>query len=127
MMNEAKMSQYQVFSEHFTAIQSAVKASVCDIADKCSERGIIAKSVHQSVVYGSKTPEGRARELLMAVGDQIRTNEQLACSESCFNNFVTILEEDPVYKNLANCLRDACSSKGRNSLATCTGYFISHP
>lgn len=50
------MSQYQVFSDHLTAIQSAIKASVNEVADKCSECGIIAKSVHQSVVHGSKTP-----------------------------------------------------------------------
>ena len=50
-MNAVNMSQYQAFSEHFTAIQSAIKASVCDVADKCSERGITAKPVHQSVVH----------------------------------------------------------------------------
>ena len=109
------MSQYQAFSEHLTAIQSAIKASVCDVADKCSECGIIARSVHQSVVHGSKTPEEQARELLIAVGDQIKTDEQIgeASSESRFNEFVAILEEDPVYKNLAKRLKDACSSKGR--------------
>ena len=116
MMNEAKMSQYQVFSEHFTAIQSAIKASVSEVADKCSEQGIIAKSVHQSVVHRSITPEEGARELLMAVGDQIKTDEQIGQtpSESRFNKFVTILEEDSVHENLAKCLRDA-SSKGRYS------------
>ena len=115
MMNEAKMSQYQLFSEHLTIIQSAIKASVREVADKCSERGIIAKSVHQSVVHGNKTPEERARELLIAVWDQIKTDEQLGetSSESRFNKFVIILEEDPVHKNLAKHLRDACSSKGR--------------
>ena len=115
MMNEANMSQYQAFSEHFTAIQSAIKASVCGVADKCSERGIIARSVHQAVVHGSKTPEERARDLLMAVGDQIKTDEQLGETsiESRFNKFVTILEADPVYNNLAKRLRNACSSKGR--------------
>ena len=85
-----------------------------EVADKCSEHGIIAKSVHHSVVHGSKTPEERARELLIAVGDQIKTDDQLH-SESCFNKFVTILEEDPVHKNLAKRLRDACSSKGSGS------------
>ena len=114
-MNEAKMSQYQVFSEHLTVIQSAIKASVCEVADKCSEHGIIAKSVHQSVVHGSKTPEEKARELLIAIGDQINTDEQIgeASSETRFNKFVTILEEDSVHKNLAKRLRDACSAKGR--------------
>ena len=101
------MSQYQVFSEHLTAIQS--------VADKCSERGIIAKPVHESIVQGGKTPEERARELLIAVGDQIKTDEQIgeASSESRFNKFVAILEEDLVYNNLARCLRGACSSEGR--------------
>ena len=115
---KVKMSHYQLFNEHFTAIQSAIKASVCDVADKCSECGIIARSVHQSVVHGSKTPEEQARELLIAVGDQIKTDEQLGetSSESRFNKFVTILEEDQVHKNLAKHLRDACSSKGRYCL-----------
>ena len=112
------MSQYQVFSDHLTAIQSAIKASVNEVADKCSECGIIAKSVHQSVVHGSKTPEERARELLTAVGDQIKTDDQLCevYSESRFNKFVKILEEDPVHKNLAKRLRDALSSKGRYTI-----------
>ena len=120
MQKDVKMSQYQVFSEHLTAIQTAIKASVCEVADKCSECGIIAKSVHQSVVHGSKTPEERARELLMAVGDQINTDERLneTSSDSCFNKFVKILEEDPVHKNLAKCLRDTCSPKGKYGWAT---------
>lgn len=115
---EAKMSQYQLFNEHLTAIQTAIKASVCNVADKCSECGIIARSVHQSVVHGSKTPEERARELLIAVGDQIKTDEQIgeASSDFRFNKFVMILEEDPVHKNLVRCLKDACSSKGRYHL-----------
>ena len=115
MMNEAKMSQYQVFSDHLTAIQSAIKASVSEVADKCSEHGIIAQSVHQSVVHENKTPEESARKLLIAVGDQIKTDEKLGQtgSESRFNQFVTILEEDLVHKNLAKHLRNACSSKGR--------------
>ena len=103
---------------NLTAIQSAIKASVCELADKCSERGIIARSVHQSVVHGSKTPEERARELLIAVGDQIKTDEQLgkASTKSRFNKFVTILEEDPVHETLARSLRDACSSKGTGTI-----------
>ena len=71
-----KMSKYKVFREHLTIIQSAIKTSVCTVADKCFERGIVAESVYQSVVQGSKIPEERARELLIAVGDQIKTNEQ---------------------------------------------------
>ena len=115
------MSQYQVFSDHLTAIKNAIKASVNEVADKCSEHGIIAKSFHQSVVHGSKTPEERARELLIAVGDQIKTDDQLQVySESRFNKFVAILEEDPVHKNLAKCLRDALSSKGSGT----TGFVV---
>ena len=97
------------------SLLSKVLLKLLCVADKCSEHGIIVKSVHQSIVHGSKTPEERTRELLMAVGDQIKTDEQLgeASSESRFNKFVTILEEDLVHKNLAECLRDACSSKGR--------------
>ena len=45
-----------------------------EVADKCSEHGIIAKSAHHSVVHGSKTPEERAQELLIAVGDRIKTD-----------------------------------------------------
>jgi len=114
-MNEAKMSQYQVFADYLSAIKSAIKASVNELVDKCFECGIIAKSVHQFVVHGNKTPEERARQLLIAVGDQIKTDEQIGQtpSESRFNKFVTILEEDPVHKNLAKRLRDACSSKDR--------------
>ena len=111
------MSRYRVFSEHFIAVQNAIKASVCEIADKCSECGIIAKPVHQSVVHGSKTPEERARELLIAVGDQIKSDEQIGEAtigeESRFNKFLTILEEDPVYNNLSRRLRGACLSNGR--------------
>ena len=108
------MSQYQLFSEHFIAIQSAIKASVCEVADKCYQCGIIARSVHQSVAHGNKSPEEKARELLIAVGDQINTDEKIgeASRESRFNKFVTILEEDSVHEKLAKCLRDACSSKG---------------
>ena len=117
-MKPVRMSQYDVFSNNLTIIQSAIKASVCELADKCSERGIIAKSVHQSVVYGSKIPAEKAWELLIAVGDQIKTDEQLGkvSSESRFNKFVTILEEDPVHETLARSLRDAFSSKGRYHL-----------
>lgn len=105
------MSKYQVFREHLTIIQSAVKTSVCTVADKCFERGIVAESVYQSVVQGSKIPEERARELLIAVGDQIKTEEQLGgvFSEVHFIEFIKILEEEPVHKNLAKTLRNACS------------------
>lgn len=110
-----KMSKYQVFREHLTTIQSAIKTSVCTVADKCFERGIVAESVYQSVVLGSKIPEERARELLIAVGDQIKTDEQLGGVFSVhFIEFVKILEEEPVHKNLAKTLRNACSlSTGR--------------
>ena len=73
------MFQYQVLIEHsLLSIQSAIKTSVCDIVDKCSECGIIAKSVHQSVLRGNETPEERVWKLLIAVGDQIKTDEPLA-------------------------------------------------
>lgn len=105
------MSKYQVFREHLTIIQSAIKTSVCPVADKCFERGIVAESVYQSVVQGNKIPEQRARELLIAVGDQIKTDEQLGgvFSEVHFIEFVKILEKEPVHKNLAKTLRNACS------------------
>ena len=52
---------------------------VCEIAGKCCQCGIIAKSVHQSVVHGSTTTE-RAWALLITVGDQIK-------SDKCESNF----------------------------------------
>lgn len=121
-MNETKMSQYQVFTDFFSTIKIAIKASVNEVADKCFECGIISKSVHQSVVHGSKTPEERARELLIAVWDQIETDEQMGQtpSKSRFNKFVAILEKDPVHKNLAKRLRESCSSKGRGT----TGFVV---
>ena len=109
------MSKYQVFREHLTIIQSAIKTSVCTVADKCFARGIVAESVYQSVVQGSKIPEERARELLIAVGDQIKTDEQLGgvFSEVHFIEFIKILEEEQVHKSLAKTLRNACSSTGK--------------
>ena len=109
------MSKYQVFREHLTIIQSAIKTSVCTVADKCFEREIITESVYRSVVHRSKTPEDKSRELLIAVGDQIKTDEQLGgvFSELRFSEFVKILEEEPVHKNIAKALRNACSSTGK--------------
>ena len=101
------MSKYEVFQANLTIIQNAIKASVCDVADKCSQRRIIAESVRQSVVHGLKTPEEKARELLIAVGDQIKTDEQIGQTESGsrFDKFVKILEEEAVHENLVRSLK----------------------
>ena len=103
------MSKYMVFREHLTIIQTAIKTSVCQLADKCFQCGIIAETVHDSVVHGTKTPEDKARELLVAVGDQIKTDEQLkqTGNNSRFDKFVNTLEEEPVYQSLVRSLRDA--------------------
>ena len=105
------MSKYQVFREHLTIIQSAIKTSVCTVTDKCFERGIVAESVYQSVVQGSKIPEERARELLIAVGDQIKTDEQLGgvFSEVHFIEFIKILEEETVNMRSSKFLQGFCA------------------
>ena len=64
-----------VFQEHFAIIQNAIKASVCQVADKCFQCRILAETVHQSAVLGTKTPEDKV--LLIALRDQIETDEQL--------------------------------------------------
>ena len=50
------MSKHEVFREHLSSIQTSIQTSVCDVAEKCWTRGMIAESVYQSVVYGVKTP-----------------------------------------------------------------------
>ena len=61
----------------YATVQNAIKASVCQVADKCFQCRIIAETVHQSVVLGTKTPEDKVEELLVALRDQIETDEQL--------------------------------------------------
>lgn len=109
------MPQYDVFREFFPTILTAIQTSVYDVADKCYARGIIAGSVHRSVVHGVKTPGEKTRELLTAVGDQIRNDEQIGQTpdESRFEKFVGILEEDAVHKDLVRSLRDACLRNGK--------------
>ena len=104
------MSKYEVFQTNLTIIQNAIKTSVCDVADKCSQRGIVPESVRQSVVHGVKTPEEKVRELLIAVGDQIKTDELIDQTESGsrfdkFDKFVKILEEEAVHENLVRSLK----------------------
>ena len=69
--------KYMVFQEHIAIIQNAIKASVCQVADKCFQCRILAETVHQSVVLGTKTPEDKVEVLLIALSDQIETDEQL--------------------------------------------------
>lgn len=104
-----------VFREYYPSILTAIQTSVCDVADKCYARGIIAESVHRSVVLGVKTPGEKTRELLTAVEDQIRNDEQIGQTpgESRFEKFVGILEEDEVHKDLVKRLRDACLRNGK--------------
>lgn len=104
------MPQYDVFREFFPIILTAIQTSVDDVADKCFSRRIIAESVYRSVVHRVKTPGEKTRDLLTAVLDQIRNDEQLGQTpdESRFEKFVGILEEDAVYKDLVRRLRDAC-------------------
>ena len=106
------MSKYSVFREHLTIIQTAIETSVCQMADKCFQRGIIAKTVHHSVVHGTN-PEDKARELLIAVGDQIQTDEQLkqTGNNSCFDEFINTLEEEPAYQSLVRRLREVWHKK----------------
>ena len=106
------MPKYSVFREHLTIIQTAIETSVCQMADKCFQRGIIAKTVHHSVVHGTN-PEDKARELLIAVGDQIKTDEQLkqTGNNSCFDEFINTLEEEPVYQSLVRRLREVWHKK----------------
>ena len=114
------MSKYDVFLEHLTIIQNAIKTSVCQVADKCFQRGIIAETVYQSIVHGTKTPEDKARELLIAVGDQIKTDEQLkqTGNNSRFDKFVNTLEEEPVYRSLVRSLRHTKSTQSSSGKAS---------
>lgn len=104
------MSKYEVFCEFLPSIQRGIQLCVCEVTEKCYQRGMIAESVRQSVVYGVKTPGEKTLELLSALGDQIKIDEQLGQtpSESRFDKFVEILEEYPVHKNLAILLRNEC-------------------
>lgn len=104
-----------MFREYYQTILTAIQTSVCDVADKCYTRGIIAESVYRSVVHGVKTPGEKTRELLTAVGDQIRNDEQIGqtADDSRFEKFVGILEEDAVHKDLVRSLRDACLRNGK--------------
>ena len=69
--------KYMIFQEHLAIIQNAIKASVCQVADKCFQCRIIAETVPQSVVLGTKTPEDKVEVLLIVLRDQIETDEQL--------------------------------------------------
>ena len=104
------MSKHEVFCKLLPCIQTGIQRCVCDVAEKCYQRGMIAESVLQSVVYVAKTPGDKTRELLSALGDQIKIDKQLGqtSSESRFDKFLEILEEDPVHKNLVRLLRDEC-------------------
>lgn len=107
------MSKHEVFREHLSSIQTSIQTSVCDVAEKCWTRGMIAESVYQSVVHGVKTPGEKTRELLSALSDQIKNDEQLgqASSESRFDKFLKILENDAVHNKLVETLRDAWRKK----------------
>ena len=58
-------------------------------------------------------PEDKARELLIAVGDQIQTDEKLkqTGNNSCFDEFINTLEEEPVYQSLVRRLREVWHKK----------------
>ena len=107
------MSKYEVFRERLSSIQTGIQTSVCDVAEKCWTRGMIAESVYQSVVYGVKIPGEKTRELLAALSDQIKNDEQLGqpSSESRFDKFLEILEKDAVHEKLVKSLRDAWQQK----------------
>ena len=107
------MSKYEVFRERLSSIQTGIQTSVNDVAEKCWTRGMIAESVYQSVVYGVKTPGEKTRELLAALSDQIKNDEQLgqASSEPQFDKFLEILEKDAVHEKLVKSLRDAWQQK----------------
>ena len=112
--------EYVVFREYFQTILTGIQTSVCDVANKCFARGVIAESVHRSVVDGVKTPGNKTLELLTAVGDQIQTDVKIhqAPSKSRFEKFVGILEEEAVHEELATTLRDACLRKEKESQAS---------
>ena len=116
------MSKHEVFREHLSSIQTSIQTSVCDVAEKCWTRGMIAESVYQSVVYGVKTPGEKTRELLSALSDQIKNDEQLgqASSESRFDKFLKILEKDAVHNKLVESLRDAWRKKLKSKIESGT-------
>ena len=95
----ADMSKYQAFRRSSVRIETAIQATVDDVASKCIANDIISAALRPKFVNGSGDKAQKAHQLVSAVIDQIKVDE------SKFDDFVEILEQDASFKRLVHILR----------------------
>ena len=93
------MSKYQAFQRFSYEIETAIQATVDDVAHKCIANHIISEALRSGFVEWSGNKTQKAKQLVGAVIDQIKVDE------SKFDEFVRILELDPTFKKLVYDLR----------------------
>ena len=93
------MSKYQAFQRFSYDIETAIQATVDDVALKCIANHIVSEALRPGFVDGSGNKTQKAKQLVGAVIDQIKVDE------SKFDEFVRILELDPTFKKLVCDLR----------------------